>query len=121
MGIPGEQSVGEGHLHPVDEDRAAPHDVQGASRGEPNTKSARVLLQQCAVPAGIRVAQRVAVNVGVTIERLRVPRLGHDGIRLQEAAQRGIIEARPVIIQAQALLPPLAGETPELISKFSRR
>jgi hypothetical protein len=33
-------------------------------------------------------------------------------IRLQEATQRGIIKARPVIIQAQALLPPLAGETP---------
>jgi hypothetical protein len=62
------------------------------------------------MPPGIGVAQGVVVNVRVTIERLWVPGLGHDGIRLQEAAQGGVVEAGLVIIQAQALLPPLAGE-----------
>jgi len=34
----------------------------------------------------------------------------HQRIRLQEAAQGRVIKARPVIIQAQIRLPPLAGE-----------
>ena len=63
-----------------------------------------------AMPAGIGVAQGVVVNVGVTIERLRVPGLRHQGVGLQEAAQGRVIEARPVIIQAQIRLPPLPGE-----------
>jgi len=62
------------------------------------------------MPSIIQIAQRVIVNVGVTIQRLRVPRLGHQGIGLQEAAQGGVVEAGPVIIQAQRPLPPLAGE-----------
>jgi len=62
------------------------------------------------VPAGIDVAQGIVVNVGIPVEGLRVSRLGHDGVRLQEAAQDGIVEAGVVIIQAQACFPPLAGE-----------
>jgi hypothetical protein len=62
------------------------------------------------VPAGIGVAQGVVVDIRIPVQRLRVPGLRHDGIRLQETAQGRVIEARPVIIQAQALLPPLAGE-----------
>jgi hypothetical protein len=50
------------------------------------------------VSAGIRLAQRVVVNIRIPVQHLGIPRLGHDGIRLQEAAQRGIIEARPVVI-----------------------
>jgi hypothetical protein len=60
--------------------------------------------------AGIGVAQWVVVNIRIPVQRLRVPGLGHDGIRLQEAAQRGVIKARPVVIQAEGRLPPLAGE-----------
>jgi hypothetical protein len=36
----------------------------------------------------------------------------HQRIRLQEAAQRGIIKARPVVIQAQIRFPPLPREPP---------
>jgi hypothetical protein len=62
------------------------------------------------VPAGIGVAQRVVVDIGIPMERLRVPRLGHDGIRLQEATQGRVIEARLVVIQPEGRLPPLPGE-----------
>jgi len=63
-----------------------------------------------AVSRGIGVAQRVAVNIRIPVQRLRIPGLRHQGIRLQAAAQRGIVEPGPVIIQAQPRLPPLAGE-----------
>jgi hypothetical protein len=48
------------------------------------------------VATGIGVAQRVVVNIRIPVQRLRVPRLGHDGIRLEEAAQGRVIEAGPV-------------------------
>jgi hypothetical protein len=60
--------------------------------------------------AGIGVAQWVVVNIRIPVQRLRVPGLGHDGIRLEEATQGRIVEPSPVIIQAQPRLPPLAGE-----------
>jgi hypothetical protein len=62
------------------------------------------------MPAGVGVAQGVVVDIGIPIERLGVPGLRDNGIGLEEAAQDGIIEARPVIIQAQIRLLPLAGE-----------
>ena len=46
--------------------------------------------------AGIGVAQWVVVNIRIPVQRLRVPGLGHDGIRLEEAAQGRVIEAGPV-------------------------
>jgi hypothetical protein len=58
-----------------------------------------------AVSRGIGVAQGVVVNVGVTIERLWVPALGHDGIRLQEAAQGGVIKARLVLVCRKGPVP----------------
>jgi hypothetical protein len=62
------------------------------------------------MPASIHIAQGIVVNIRIPVQRLRVPRLGHDGIRLQEAAQGRVIEARPIVIQAQPRLPPLPGE-----------
>jgi hypothetical protein len=35
----------------------------------------------------------------------------HQRIRLQEAAQGGVIKARPVVIQPEGRLPPLPGVT----------
>jgi hypothetical protein len=62
------------------------------------------------MPAGIGVAQRVVVDIRIPVQRLRVPGLRHQRVGLEEATQDGIIEARPVIIQAQIRLLPLAGE-----------
>jgi hypothetical protein len=63
-----------------------------------------------AVASGIGIPQRVVVDIRIPVQRLRVPRLRHQGVGLEEAAQGGVVEAGVVIIQAQALLPPLAGE-----------
>lgn len=60
------------------------------------------------MPARIDVVQRPIAHIRVAIQRLRIPCLRHDGIRAEEAAQRGRVESRAVIIQApqrDALLP----------------
>jgi len=62
------------------------------------------------MPRGVRVAQGVVVDIRIPVQRLRVPRLRHQGVRLQEATERGIIKAGLVIVEAQPRLPPLAGE-----------
>ena len=58
----------------------------------------------------IRVAQRIVQDVCVPIQRLRVPRLRHDGVRLDEAAHDGIIPPAVVKVQIGVVLDPLAGE-----------
>jgi hypothetical protein len=62
------------------------------------------------VATGVGVAQGVVVDIRIPVQRLRVPRLGHDGIRLEEATQGGVIEARLVIVEPEGSLPPLPGE-----------
>jgi hypothetical protein len=62
------------------------------------------------VPAGIGVAQGIVVDIRIPVQRLRVPRLGHDGIGLREAAQGGVVEPCSVIVEPEGRLPPLAGE-----------
>ena len=59
---------------------------------------------------GIGVAQRVVVDIRIPVQRLGIPRLGHQRVGLEEATQGRIVEPSPVIIQAQPRLPPLAGE-----------
>jgi hypothetical protein len=61
------------------------------------------------VPAGVGVFQRIVVNVSIPVQRLRVPGLRHQRIRLQEATQGRVIEARPIVIQARPRPPRLAG------------
>ena len=61
------------------------------------------------MPTPIDVAQGVVVDIGIPIERLGVPRLRHQGVGLQEAAQGRIIEPCSVIVEPEGRLPPLAG------------
>ena len=64
------------------------------------------------MPAGIRIPERIVERIRVPVEALRIPRVGDDGIRLQEPSQRGIVRPRAVVVEAQAGLLPLAGEAP---------
>ena len=62
------------------------------------------------MPAGIGVAQWVVVNIRIPVQRLRVPRLRHQRVGLEEAAQGGVVEAGSVIVEPEGRFPPLAGE-----------
>ena len=62
------------------------------------------------MPAGVRVPHRGVVDVRVAVQVLRAPRLGHDGVRLDEAAYRRVVPPRVVIVQPDDAIPPLAGE-----------
>mgnify|MGYP007070675459 CR=1 FL=1 len=60
----------------------------------------------------IRIPERIVERIRVPIEALRIPRVRHERIRLQEPSQRGIVLPRAVVVEAQAGLLPLAGEAP---------
>ncbi len=64
------------------------------------------------VPGNIPIPQRIVECVRVPIEALRIPRFRHEGIRLQEPSQGGIILPRAVVVETQGRLLPLAGEAP---------
>lgn len=61
------------------------------------------------VPTRIRVHDRIVVSVAIPIERLWISRLGHDGIRLDEAAQLRIVPARLVEVEPDVRFLPLSG------------
>jgi len=60
----------------------------------------------------IRIPERIVERVRIPIQALRIPRVRHERIRLQEPSQRGIVRSRAVVVEAQASLLPLAGEAP---------
>jgi len=64
------------------------------------------------VPARVRVSQRIVVNVRVPIQRLGIPRLGHDGIRLEPPSQGGVIPARAHLVQPYCTIKPRSGKEP---------
>ena len=59
----------------------------------------------------IGVLERVVVNVGIAVQRLRVPGVRHDRVGLDEPAQFGIVIAGVVIAQAGLLIEYLSGIT----------
>ncbi len=63
------------------------------------------------MPAGIRIPERIVERIRVPIQALRIPRVRHERIRLQEPPQRGIILPRAVVVETQGRLLPLASET----------
>jgi hypothetical protein len=88
---------GEGHLQV-----AAGDPVSGEAPDETHRSPA--------MAGGVHILQRVQPGIGIAVQAGRIARLGHQGVGLEEAAQGRVIEAGVVVIQAQALLPPLAGE-----------
>ena len=63
------------------------------------------------MPTGIRIPERIVERIRVPIQALRIPRVQHEGIRLQEPSQRGIVLPRAVVVETQGRLLPLASET----------
>jgi hypothetical protein len=61
------------------------------------------------VPTRIYEFGRIIVDIAVPIQRLRIPRLRHDGIRLDEAPYHGIIPPTLVEVQIGVILDALAG------------
>ena len=43
------------------------------------------------MPAGVHIPQGIIAGVAVPVQALGVARVGHDGVRLDEAPQRGIV------------------------------
>ena len=62
------------------------------------------------MPARVRVPHGVVVHVRIAVQALRVPRLRHDGVRLDEAPYRRVVVARVVVVQLDDPIPPLARE-----------
>jgi len=53
--------------------------------------------------------ERVVEHIGIAVQRLRVARLRHNGVRLHEAHERGVVVARPVVQQPRVPVQPLPG------------
>ncbi len=64
------------------------------------------------MPRRIGVPQRIPEYIRVPIQRLRIPRLRHDRVRLDEPPQRRVIAPRAVIIEPQPDLAALTRELP---------
>ncbi len=62
------------------------------------------------VASGVNVTYRIICDTAIPIEALPIPRVRHEGIRLQEPSQGGIILPRAIVVEAQGRLLPLAGE-----------
>ena len=62
----------------------------------------------------VRVPRWVVVYVRIAIQRLRIARLGHQGVRLREPPQRWVVPSGVIVVQplgaGQAALVILAGE-----------
>ncbi len=66
--------------------------ARGQARPEAAEAAPRVAIH--CMPAGIGGRQRSVVDIAVPIERLAVERVGHDGVRRHESAERRIVESR---------------------------
>ena len=52
------------------------------------------------MPARVHIPHRIIRGVAVPVQGLRVARVGHDGVRLDEAPERGVVVAGVVKVQA---------------------
>ena len=50
---------------------------------------------------GVHIPQRIIARVAVPVQALRVARVGHDGVRLGEAPERGVIVSAVVKVQGK--------------------
>ena len=52
------------------------------------------------VPRRVIVPQRVVEHITVAVQRLRIARLGHHGVGLDEAGQGWVVVAGAVVVEA---------------------
>ncbi len=53
------------------------------------------------MPAWVNIPQRIIAGVTVPVQALRVARVGHDGVGLDEAGEREVIVSGVVKVQAK--------------------
>ena len=53
------------------------------------------------MPARVHIPQRIIADIAVPVQALRVARVGHDGVGLDEAGERGVIVSGVVKVQAK--------------------
>lgn len=63
------------------------------------------------MPARVRVAQRIVPGIRKPVEPLRAARIRHHAIRADEASQPGVVISRVVVVQPEAALDALPGES----------
>ena len=68
----------------------------------------------------IRILEGIVPHIRIPVQTLRVAGTGHERVRADEPANQGIVVARVVIVQAQAVFPTLAG-LPNGVSRRLRR
>jgi len=62
------------------------------------------------MPRGVGVLEWIVVNVRVAIQTLRIAWVGHNGVRLHKPPYDRVVVAGTVVVQARAVIQPLAGE-----------
>ena len=53
------------------------------------------------MPAGVHIPQQIIAGVAIPVQALRVARVGHDGVGLDEAPERRVIVSGVVKVQAK--------------------
>jgi hypothetical protein len=53
------------------------------------------------MPRRVHILQRVIEHKGIAVQCLRVGEVGHEGVRRDEAAKFGVVEARPEVHEPQ--------------------
>ncbi len=64
------------------------------------------------MPARIRIPHRIIAHIAVPVQALRVARVRHDGVGLDEAPERGVVVAGVVEVQADGVIVALARNRP---------
>ena len=67
------------------------------------------IINTVAMPARVGIPQRIVARVAVAVQALRVARVGHDGVGLDEAGAARVVISAIVKVQARCRIQPLAG------------
>ena len=66
------------------------------------------------MPRGVGVFDWIILGIAVPVQTARIPRLRHNRIRLDEAAEHGVVPSAVVPVHAHVVLPALTGVAPNL-------
>ena len=51
--------------------------------------------------SGIIIDQRIIVDISIPVETLRIPRIGHNRIRLDKPSQRRVVPSSAIVVESQ--------------------